>query len=888
MILAQSYQIKRHRVLISACKPAWSILGRPMDPFDDQRGDLTGSLISLEFGPGGRVTQLWASDPALPDEGEEFQFVLPPVAFGEESSDDYLPGTILVGARTGPEQPWIVSRNINAQRLFPFGEDDLDSNSVEFDYELPTLEDIQIHGRWYETPGAFPQIAWDLDVKNRGRISLEIGELGFPIALNNFFDGFGWSDELLQKLWKSRVHIHKAIGGGASWLFAQRMTAETPGLLVFPGDQTSWEFYSHVPGSLTTTYQWEGIPVVYCHSKATIEREQWPNWANEHTSLILEPGDSRKFQMRFVPCDSDKQDGVNATLVACGKPGIRVLPSAVAPIDVGVGLEIAGASPKKFYLSRDAQLETDGDEEGAFCFVKPTESGPLKVSFRDNSGVLCHVHLMFTEPIESLIKSRAGYIVAHQVVKDGMLKDAIVMADIRNNTPVTDAEEYRESSGIDCSLADVLFLAEKNAVYPDRDEIALLDNYITEFLLRHVQNPSNLAVGSVIEDQSATASHFGRPLGYPHVFNVYHSMYRIAKHYGETKRGQSEYLQLAHGTATAMFKFGWRLYVRTVGVLGYARVYDLYEDLLHEGLIDEAEDLLRSIDFKATELTKLNYPYAGESVMDTSGFEEVVAAARHVADDEHLERAVRCAYATKSLSPSWWWYGSDKRSWDGADSTPLRAQVDRGEACHSHTTIPNSLIFFGLMDRDYLALPEAYMRAAFGGMLGPWALVRRDGGASMCYCPDLSSKHAGYNSFTGSSGVGYFHYLRGTGAYVLPNRALGTSSFGCHFEASENKYSVQPWDGVRRRIVMRQIGAEFHLSFGQFERLELATDLRRFVALVKNPSDKDIAVELVVTGLWGTRVELNHETAIADNGRVVFRVTLPKLATTKLEGQVTA
>lgn len=87
---------------------------------------------------------------------------------------------------------------------------------------------------------------------------------------------------------------------------------------------------------------------------------------------------------------------------------------------------------------------------------------------------------------------------------------------------------------------------------------------------------------------------------------------------------------------------------------------------------------------------------------------------------------------------------------------------------------------------------------------------------------------------------------------------------------------------------MRQIGAEFHLSFGQFERLELATDLRRFVALVKNPSDKDIAVELVVTGLWGTRVELNHETAIADNGRVVFRVTLPKLATTKLEGQVTA
>ena len=71
-----------------------------MERYDEERSELTGGLISIEFGPGGRVTQLWASDPALPDEGEEFQFVLPPVAFGEENSDDYLPGTILIGARS--------------------------------------------------------------------------------------------------------------------------------------------------------------------------------------------------------------------------------------------------------------------------------------------------------------------------------------------------------------------------------------------------------------------------------------------------------------------------------------------------------------------------------------------------------------------------------------------------------------------------------------------------------------------------------------------------------------------------------------------------------------------------------------------------------------------
>ncbi|MFX6786278.1 hypothetical protein ABTH22_19785, partial [Acinetobacter baumannii] len=92
---------------------------------------------------------------------------------------------------------------------------------------------------------------------------------------------------------------------------------------------------------------------------ATVEREEWPNWANEHTSLILEPGDSRTYQMRFVPCESDKQDGVSQTLVACGKPAVKVYPSAVAPVDVGIGVEIAGLAPKKFFLSREAEMESD-------------------------------------------------------------------------------------------------------------------------------------------------------------------------------------------------------------------------------------------------------------------------------------------------------------------------------------------------------------------------------------------------------------------------------------------------------------------------------------------------------------------------------------------------
>ncbi|MBS1705574.1 MAG: hypothetical protein JST40_06845 [Armatimonadetes bacterium] len=856
-----------------------------MDPFGEDRHELTGSLISLEFGPGGRIHQLWASDPALPDEGEDFQFVLPQLAFGEELTEDLFPGTILISARTNPDEPWITSRNGPNTRFVGLGgsmdeeeeeEFPFPSSSIEIQYDLPFLPELQARGRFFEVAGTIPQIVWELELKNISRKVIEIGELGFPLALNNFYDGFGWTDDQLKRLWTSRVYIHQFIGGAASWVFAQRMTAEPPGLLIFPGENTGWEFFAHIPSSLNTPHQWEGIPVVYIHSRATIEREGWSGWWNQHTTLILEAGDSRTFQMRFVPTERDKQDGVSQTLAACGRPTIRVLPGAVAPRDVGIALEVHGTVPSRFFLSKDAQVETDYDEEGGFCFVKPNESGPVRVTFEDKQGRLSHAHLMFTEPIEDLVNKRANWIVENQVCrdKDSALYNAIVLANYGTGEKIIDAEEYAGASGIECSLADALFLAEKNTIYPNRNEIKVLDAYIRDFLMDDVQNPGDMSVGSMLELPHGVGSYAGRPLTYPDVFNLYHSMYRVASLYGETIHRPKVYLKWAAETINAMFTFGWRHYVRTVGVLGYARVYEILKDLEKERMQDELNRIRAHVDRKADEMVKQEYPYAGESVLDTSGFEEVHAAALYSDNDEHLERTMRCSFAARSLAPSWWWYGSDKRSWDGADSTPLRALIDRGEACLAHTTIPNSGMFFAQLDRDYLAIPEAYMRLAFGGMLGPWSLVRNDGAVSMCYCPDLSSRNHGYNPYTGASGLGYFHYLRAAAAYVLPNRSQGIYSFGCHFDQNERQYMVKPWDGVGRRIVLRQIGVELSTSFGVIRQMHLDIRKRWADIWVHNPSDKNVKSEIRIKGLWGTQINIQGRTVEQSGGLASSQVDL--------------
>lgn len=844
-----------------------------MDDFEFGRPELASTLMTMEFGEDGRIHQLWATDPGLPEEGEDFQFVLPPIQFGEEGADDYYPGTILMSVRSDPDEPWASSRNSGAKmRTVPgFGEAE---EGIVFEYEFPFIDGLEVTGRFYEQMDGLPQVVWDVEIKNTGRKTLEVGELGFPFALNNYFDGFGWNDEQLTRLWQSRVYLHKFVGGGASWLFAQRMTALSPGLLVYPGENTGWEFFNHVPGSLSTPHQWEGIPVFYVYSKATIEREEWPTWFNEHTSLILEPGDSRKIQTRFVATESDKFDGVHHTLSLCNRPTIRVLPSAVAPADIGIGVEVAGTAVKKFFVSREAETEVDLDESGGFCFVRPREAGPMIVSFQNGEGVMCHAHLMFVDPIEDLIKRRAAWLTKFQTVgtEGGALNGAIVPAEMgaMDEPPIklVDPTDYAEPSGLECSLGDALFLAEKCAIYPVREEVMAIDKYVEEFLLQRVQNPGNGAVASVLVD--GVPAYFGRPMTYPSVANLYFAMYKIANGYGEVSRTADDYLRLAGRTIEALFEHGWRLYVRSVGVMGFSRIYEIERHIRQAGMTELADSVRRWIDFKSGELVKMKYPFAGETVMDTSGFEEVAAAARYQDDDDHLERTIRCAFATRSLAPSWWWYGSDKRHGDLGESNSQKAVLDRGELCLGHTTIPNSMIFFGLMDRDYLALPDAYVRLAFGGMLGPWALIRSDGASSMCYCPDLSSKQAGYNRFTGPGGHGYAHYLIGAASYVLPSRTQDGYSFGCHAQIEGDMHIVRPWDGVGRRIVMRQIGVEFEMAFGVIRELRLDLNLRWFELVVENPADKSIDTELSVRGMWGRELGFGEQVIPLSEG--VFRV----------------
>jgi len=160
------------------------------------------------------------------------------------------------------------------------------------------------------------------------------------------------------------------------------------------------------------------------------------------------------------------------------------------------------------------------------------------------------------------------------------------------------------------------------------------------------------------------------------------------------------------------------------------------------------------------------------------------------------------------------------------------------------------------------------LRLAFGGLLSVWALVRADGAGSMGFCPDAASKQFGMSALSGDLGIGLFAYLRHASSYVLPTRNSGVITFGCHFEIETKQdrevYIVKPWDGVARRIVVRQIGMQVKASFGQIREFRFDSRKRWAQATIKNPIDKDAKCDLVVQGMWGRVVVVDGKRYDAD------------------------
>lgn len=813
-----------------------------MDDFDfgPEPTELSTSAMSLNFNASGRITHLWLSDTTTPI-GADQQFVSGPIPMGDETSDEYLPGTILLGLRTDPDEPWLVSRNTSAEMQ------DGD-NSLELTYDFPLIRELKVTGSYTELPDRPGVVAWNITIKNTSKQSIEIGELGFPFALLNSGDGFPISDEGMNALLTERLIVHKHIGGAGSYLAAKKMCGDPPGLLIFPGEDSPWEFTHSAPLSLRVSPGWPGVPIVYIHSQATVEREDWEEWFYGHSSIVLEPRESKTYQVLFAPLLHRHGFDLNLALIEYGIPCFRTSPGAVTPIDLPLTVEVAGTRPAQLSISDESsEIDSESDELGASCVVRADKPGDLKLLVEDMEGREAWAHFMITPPISDLIDARASYICENQVSREGIYRYGILPAD--NSTGVPYENAFDTPWGITSSLADATFLAEKNALCFDPGEVQILDEYIENFLLKRFHKPGQNTFGAMCPAwHESVAMDGSRAQLYVYAASFYLSVSKIKV---GLSRSSEKYLALAEALVHGMGKFADREGYAAQALVGASHLWQL-----------PAWREMRK-DF----LSRFRLPFWSGRLFSTQTIEEVGLHAIFDFNEIAMGSVEQLLLTHKSPAPNWWSYGNETRSFGDLEPHPNLA--DFGEISISPSGVANSQTMIHWLNRDYTRLDEFCVRMAFAGRFSPWAYVRSDGAASMGYCPDLGSSHRGISPSTGDIGFALAEYLRSATVFLLSTYDRGFVCYGGVFDSypkeGKTMLRIEPKDGVGKRVVARQLNLIVTVSGAKISSLEFDLNLKELTVVLENPSNS-LATEgeLTVEGLWGEEIKVDEASPIED------------------------
>jgi len=785
-----------------------------MDEFSLEWPELHGGAMHLEFGETGRISQMWVLDMDAPD-GEEIEFVAPRIQMGEEATEDFFPGTILISARTDPEDPWIGSRNQSAERL------EHEQEGVAFDYEFPFIDDLRVVGTYRYEAEPVPHVTWDLELRNRSRRSVEIGELGFPMAFNNVLEVNGRDAKAIEDLYEHRVHLHMNVGRAGSYLHAARVSGEGVGILVMPGKDTEWEFANSVPASLHSPYRWPGIPIAYVHSRATIDREEWPEWFNGHSSFVLEPGDVRKVQLIFAPVGRPAEEELHKVIAQLGKPAVRIFPGAVIPVDIPIGIEIAGPTPTEFHSVPELELETDADENGGFCLAKPVAPGPFTVEWTDVLGQTTDLHLLAISPINELLQRRATFITAKQTVTEGMYAGAITGCD---NRPEPDDPDWllAQPFGVEFGLADALFLAAKNIRIPNQDEITGLAAY-AKFLRRHVVHPVTHDIGTDLGEKRSPAIRRYAALPYLFAHAFFARMDRLTEIDATDDGGYGE-------TAAAILEAFYQLpdYYRMHASGHYAFL-----------LLKDGEFSLDS----APTMPEWSADFWAERAERDYRWHEFLRA----------EQNRRVLFAGRSSAPHWWTFGSDLRF--SHPKAPHPALTDTASMSHGPSAPAALYALRELLDKEPQGDYESAIRTAVGGYLAPFAYIRDDGAASMGYTADPASTQYGMSTTGGDLGVALTLSLEAgaTGGYLRGNSTGFT--IGCQIENDETTFRLRPYDAAQS-VRVPALGFLVTTTAGIIEYAEIQADLRRAVVHLANLGNQPLRASVSLSGMWGKSGQL--------------------------------
>ena len=713
-------------------------------------------------------------------------------------------------------------------------------------------------------------LLWTISLKNSSSSELEVGDLALPFPFNT---QYVWDKT---ETYTKRLIPHYLIAGNGSFLFWMRTNTEGPYLVMTPGSGSGFEYFEPQRFGRGIAY--------YVHSAAAGEelKAKGGTWRLPHTKVVLHPqgqsGDSATYQFRFRWAPD--YNGVRDVLYEDGAFDINVEPGMTIPTDLTAMFSLRTHNKIHAIVPEhpEATQVEDLGERGKDVHVYKVRFSRLGENLlKVNYGESQYLSLEFfvTEPLETLYKKRAAFLVSHEQIKDPSKWYNTVFSQwdmkheiLRSPDDLDGLQSYAVASD-DPALGKAPFVAGKNIFYPSQSEIDAVESYLKNFVWGGLQEtdkePYPYAIYGIpnwkvnresAKDDPSGKKHLWRIYDYPHVILLYYNMYQVAKLYPSLTHylDKDQYLERAFGTAKAFFTVPmeivkWSPY--ETGTYDEVVIPDLIAALYENGHKDQGDWLKAEWEKKVKHFVN-DHPYlfGSEYPFDSTGFESTHALARYAmqhvlapgeappsdapADDFRrtvkyddaayfLEEQMKLNLACRGwLETAYYDLGSDYRA-SGPSNYTLSYMAQMGG-----WAVSDYALHFA---RD----PIPYLRLGYASYLSSWALLNSgtpesnygywypgkndDGGAGGGFEPRpwgrawLGNKEMGRGSwwYSGEIDLGYGGALRSASTIVVDDPIFGLFAYGGDLSRNKNLTEVIPKDGLRARLHIMRGTQRLHL-----------------------------------------------------------------------------
>ena len=766
---------------------------------------------------------------------------------------------------------------------------------------------------------------WTMTLENSGARPAEVGDLGVPL---NLAERTGARGDIYTK----KLLRHAFVGGHGSFVYWQRSNGVGPYLVMTPSGATKFEYFESSGGTFTP----------YVHGEAARNRAVavGGNWRLPVSTLTVPAGGTVTYNFKLQWAKDFA--GVRDVLYREGKFDTAVVPGMVVPSDLEAMIS----------LRTTQKITSIEAEHAATTVVRPVRAGVYRVRFsrlgenmlrvRYGNGQWTSLEFFVTEPLETVIKKRAAFLVSHHQFKDPSKWYVGAFGDWDQKNEILRGPEDRDGlstwltdSNDDAGNARPAYLASKNVFFPDQKEIEALELYISKYLWGGMQMTDTekypYAIYGIPNFKANRASadpgrngqaHVWRIYDYPHIVMLYYRMFHIAKFYPQLTKhlDAATYLERAYRTAVAY----WTVPIAVekwsadaVGTMNEAFIPELIDTLEREGKKEWADTLRKHWEGKVERFVmKTPNLYGSEFAFDSTGFESTGAFAKYALtrDDPSFRARVPLAESQKFMDfqlllntsdrgwiePTYYQLGSDYRG----NLTYLLSYMSQMGGW--------SILEYGL---HFAKDPTDHLRLGYASSLSSWALVNsgtaesgygswfpsrnNDGAAGGGFMPEAIGRAwigkqvvRGAWHYSAEQDVSYCAALRTHATIVTKDPVFGEFAYGGVLTRTANGVSVIPRDGLRVRFHVIRDNQRLHLAldhdgFAKEQPVIVSDSLDRLEFVLENRTGAAHTTGLSIAGLpagnYTLRVDGRDAGTVAGGvQRTIVPIAVPSTPTSRV------